>query len=647
MTTPTGALRFVLGSMTVSLTAGLLQAAPAAGQVAPSETALSPVLVTGTRLPQSRDLIATSTTVLDQATIEARNAASTVDLLREVPGLSIVQPGGGAGIVSVYLRGCQPNYVLFLVDGVPANDSNDSRGGSFDVSTLAPGELSRIEVIRGPQSAIYGADALCGVINFITRPRADTPAVAVEAGGGLRGSYQGALSAEGPLLERGGYALRAGTADQGELVPGATFAGNQFNGKLVLDRGAGYDLTLHGRYATGRGTDYPDESGGPDHAVGSARDARRTHQSAFDLSGHVVVAPFATLEASASTYHHHVDYASPGVLAPDLSALVPPRGELSDLARNRGSADARLTLPHAFSAVVGADYQAERGDLSGYITVAPGFNAPDSYRLDRHTLGTFAELQYAGLPGAALSASLRHDTPSDTESHTTAKLGGVYSPDHGETELRAQWGQGFKEPSLWALGNALVGNPQLKTEQSHTAEIGIARHFDARRWRAELSVFENHFINLVDFDNTLFQFVNRSEVTSTGAELSVAGALSEALSASAQASYVDIDPKDSQIPLRQRPRWHGTAELSWHPRADWSLGASVLTSGPVYDFSFPAGGGLTLGGYSLVNATAEWRALPGLTARFAVDNVLNRHYYEAYGFAVAGISPRVSLRYAF
>jgi iron complex outermembrane receptor protein/vitamin B12 transporter len=625
---------------------GLLESGHALAQ-ATDEPTLSPVIVTGTRIAEERDRVATSTTVVDAETIAVANPPSTVDLLRAVPGVQIVQPGGGAGIVSLYLRGCQPNYVLFLIDGVPANDSNDSRGGSFDVSSVAPDELQRVEVIRGPESAIYGADAMCGVVNFITRPRADRPEAAVEAGAGLRESYETAFTGAGPLLERGGFDVRAGTSDQGALVPGATFGADNFNGKLVIDRDAGYTITMHARYVTTHGSDYPAESGGPDYAVSSARDVRTTRQTGFDLGGAFDLASYATLEAAGSTYHHAVDFASPGVLAPDLSVLVPARGEISDLARDRASLDLRLALPAALRAVVGADYQREQGDLDGYIDVAPGFAVPDSYLLERHTDAVFGEAEYSGFAGVTLSGSLRHDAPSDTESHTTAKLGAVYTPDLGVTEFRAQWGQGFKEPSLWALGNALVGNPNLLTEQSWTSEAGVTRYLDDRLWRLELTAFHNHFVNLVDFDNTLFQFVNRPLVTADGAEFSVGGQLAAGLAASAQLSYVDVDPKDSQIQILQRPRWHGTGEVTWQAGADWTLRGSVVTTAKFDDFSYPAGGNVVLGGYSVANLAARWRASPHVSVRIAVDNVLNRHYYEAYGFAVTGISPRLSVRYQY
>jgi vitamin B12 transporter len=613
---------------------------------------LDQVIVTGTRIEEVRDQMPSPTTVIDQAQIELQNPVSAVDLLRSVPGLQIVQPGGGAGIVSVYLHGCQPNYTLFLVDGVKVTDSNDSRGGSFDVSTLAPGELQRVEIIRGPESAVYGADAMCGVVNFITRGRTDTWDRSLEASAGLGESWGTAVSLEGPWLEKGGVSLRAATTDQGSTVPGATFGANNFNGKLVLDRGTGYDLTLHARYVTTHGSDYPAQSGGPDFAISDARDQRETRQTDFDLAGRVEVSSVLTLNALASTYHHAVDFATPSVFsgfdetgAPIVA--VPGRGEISDLARNYGALHATLDLPYGIKSILGGDFQREQGQVDGYLEIAPGFDYPDSYVLDRHISGAFAELEFTTIPGVTLSGSLRHDAPSDSEGHTTAKAGAVYSPDAGITELRIEWGQGFKEPSLWALGNALVGNPNLKTEQSRTSEFGVSRYLDDRRARIELTVYQNHFVNLVDFDNATFQFVNRPLVTGEGAEVAVHYAVTDTVSVDTHTSYSDVNMQNSGIQLLQRPKWRGGAQVTWRPVPAWSFFANGLATGRAEDYSIPPGGYVALGSYTVFNLNTEWQATPNLALKLAVDNLFDRRYYEAYGFAVAGFEPRLTVGYHF
>ncbi|MBS0366360.1 MAG: TonB-dependent receptor [Proteobacteria bacterium] len=632
----------VVGAM--ALAAAHAQSATGAG--VNSELPLEAVVVTGTRIPESPDSLPSSVTVIDRAAIELQNKTSTVDLLRNVPGIQIVQPGGGAGVVSVYLRGCQPNYVLFLVDGVKVNDSNDSRGGSFDVSSVAPGEIERVEVIRGPESAVYGADAMCGVVNFITRQRGEQWQGTAALAGGLNSSYATSLAVEGPLQARGGVALRAGTTDQGAVVPGATYGADNFSAKVRLDQGEGWDLTLHGRYAKTHGTDYPAQSGGPDFALSNARDRRSTRQSGFDVQGQFQPTGFLTLNVLGSTYHHDVDFTSPAVLVPGGNIGIPGRGEMSSLARDYAAAHATLDLLPGVKAILGADYLRERGSVDGYIEIFPGFSLPDSYLLRRHDTGVFVEAQYAGGNGLTLNGSLRRDAPSGAQSDSTAKAGAVYTPDGGTTEVRLEWGQGFKLPSLWALGNALVGNSALLPERSRTTEFGLTRWLMARRLKAELSVFDNHFVNLIDFDNTLFKFVNRSMVTGRGADFSLSASPVQSLTLKGQASYVQLDVRDSGVALTQRPKWRGGLELNWAASEQWSLYAGWLATGKVYDFSIPVGN-VMLGGYSRLDVNAQWRPTKSLQLQLAIDNLLDHHYYEAYGFAVAGIEPRLSVEYRF
>ena len=115
------------------------------------------LVVTGTRLADTPDRLPNSISVLDLADIEARNDASVTDLLRGVPGLQVTQPGGRGGVASLFLRGGEPNFTVFMIDGVEVNDPNNTRGGSFDLATLSLDAVQRIEIVRGPQSTLYGS----------------------------------------------------------------------------------------------------------------------------------------------------------------------------------------------------------------------------------------------------------------------------------------------------------------------------------------------------------------------------------------------------------------------------------------------------------------------------------------------------------
>src|SRR5476649_2818987 len=133
------------------------------------------IIVTATRL--AGEEAGSNVSIIDAQTIQARNPGSVVDLLRDLPGVFVQQAGGRGSVVSLFTRGAKPNFTLVLIDGVKANDPTNTHGGSYDFSTLDLNDIDRIEFVRGPASAVYGSDAVGGVINIITRRGTAVPEV--------------------------------------------------------------------------------------------------------------------------------------------------------------------------------------------------------------------------------------------------------------------------------------------------------------------------------------------------------------------------------------------------------------------------------------------------------------------------------------
>ena len=195
-------------------------------------------------------------------TIQARNPASAVDLLRDLPGVFVQQSGGRGSVVSLFTRGAKPNFTLVLLDGVKANDPTNTRGGSYDFSTLDLNDIERIEFVRGPASAIYGSDAVGGVINIITRHGSATPEAGLSAEGGSFGYARVAGHVGGPV---GGATANLGLSytDSGMPVEGSNVKGTNLDGALSLPQIAGTAIRFTGRYDGSIATSFPDSSGGP------------------------------------------------------------------------------------------------------------------------------------------------------------------------------------------------------------------------------------------------------------------------------------------------------------------------------------------------------------------------------------------------
>src|SRR3954467_5489279 len=199
-----------------ALVCGLLLLLPHAAGAQSGNT--EHVIVTGTRLAgQDSD---SNVSVIDAAMIAARGSASAVDLLRDLPGVFVQQSGGRGSVVSLFTRGAKPNFTLVLLDGVKANDPTNTRGGSYDFSTLDLNDIERIEFVRGPASAVYGSDAVGGVINIISRRGGDALEAVLTADGGSFGYARVAGHVGGPI---GGGSANLGLSytDDGMPVEGS------------------------------------------------------------------------------------------------------------------------------------------------------------------------------------------------------------------------------------------------------------------------------------------------------------------------------------------------------------------------------------------------------------------------------------------
>ena len=603
------------------------------------------VVVTGTRIPVDALHIPNTMTIVNLETIEARNDPSVVDLLRELPGLQVTQPGGGGGVASVFLRGGEPNFTAVYVDGVKVNDPNSTRGGSFDFATLNLGDIERIELVRGPQSAIYGSDALSGAINLITKGRSEKLTASIEGEMGSRDFRDAALAVAGPLLQRGGFNLRAATLDQGDYDVNGTFKSDSLTAKLLLDNGGAWRTVLNGRYADSKGTAFPEDSGGSQFAVRRTLDTKSAQDTVLGVGTRFRASERWTFNANANWYDHSDEFTTAGV-PNGVRSGVPARGGTADLQRSYAALHAVAQLTPELHATIGADYQKEDGATKGYIAFSPFFRLPANFQLTRKTKGAFVEAQYTNKQGLTLLASFRRDDPDTADTVSTAKAGVLYAFANGTTRLRANWGQGFKLPSFFALGHPLVGNPLLRPEKSRSVDIGLTQSFADARVRADLTYFDNRFTDLIDFDFILFTNVNRNVVTTRGVELAVDYKLSDALRANLQVSNVDINVKDSNVPLRQRPDWRGGLGLEWQMHKTLALNASWLYVGDSFDTSIPTGS-RTLQAYHRLDFNLGWAATPRLRLNFAVDNALDRGYTEAIGFVAPGIRPRIKVQYRY
>ena len=609
------------GKVTVFITL-LVMVAPTAAAV---DSTIEDVLITGTLTPQR--MLTSSVSVLDSQQIRALNKTTVADLLKTLPGLLVEEQGGPGGLTAVSIRGGESNFTLVLVDGIAVNDPTNSRGGSFDFANLSPNMVDRIEVVRGAQSAIYGSDALAGAINIITRKLAQGHEQEAYVELGEHDYAEVGVSAQG-VLGAVNYTLELATRDDGEPVPQSSRENNNANLRLGWEPVAGHDINIGYRYLDGDRKSYPEQSGGPRYALFDEQDKSDYTQKIMYLGWAAQLSSAWRTALTANRFVAEDHYQSPGI-SPYLE--VPPNSADTDFTRDHVQWVNSLQLAQGYSVRAGADYRHEDGHSEGFLEYFGNKN-PTDFELDRDTFSYFAGITASPMEALLLQGSLRYDSPEDFASETSFQAGLQYTlgPD---VAVSANWGEAYKLPSFFALGHALVGNPDLKPEQGESWDVGITwGATDALR--LGVTAYHNDFRDLVDFDDETFRNVNRSNVQTRGLELQVGWEPLTAFSVRSQATYTDIDVKDEDTVLTGRPEWTASVVAQWHITEQLNAALDYVYTGQQWAASRYTGAEVTqkLHDFGRLDWVLRWQPVAAWQVQLSVDNLLNEQYETAVGF---------------
>ena len=597
------------------------------------------IVVTASRTNVDSAAAVQAVEIISREAIEARNPISVADLLRQLVGVNVIQQGGRGGRTDVIIRGGEANFSVVLIDGVKVNDPTNTRGGSYDLSYLAIENIERIEIVRGPLSALYGSDALSGVINIVTAGPATGSAAKLEIGeNGLR-TASGRFGLRARQL---GLGAQAQVYEDHGAQQGADYRDVQLGAKAEYQLNENLIARIYGRWVDGSSSQFPEDSGGPSYAViedTETRDVRESHlMIAFDASGYSET----WLRFAASKYSRQEIQVSPGI-APGVFSGVPPNKSETEFVREQTEVSLGTDSLAPYSIVAGATYQKESGDSVGMIDL--GFPLLTDFSLRRDTVGVFAEGRYDS-EKISLQASVRWDSPDAIDAETTGQFGIIYKDVGERTNIRLNWGQGFKAPSFFALAHPLVGNPSLRSEKAESVDVGLDYYFRDSEEKVTVSLYRARYTDLIDFDPEAFTNVNRSRVSAAGAEITLFAKVSGNLSIQAHLTYSDIDIKDSEAILRGRPQWRAGGVVTWDISERVSLAASYLALDKFWDVSIPTGG-LYLDGYNRLDLSASYNLNGKLSVGVSLDNLMETAYEEAVGFPATARRGRLFVRYEF
>jgi outer membrane cobalamin receptor len=599
-----------------------------------AQAASENVIVTATRL--AGEQAGSNVAIIDAQTIQARNSGSVVDLLRDLPNVYVQQSGGRGSVVSLFTRGAKPNFTLVLLDGVKANDPTNTRGGSYDFSTLDLNDIERIEFVRGPASAIYGSDAVGGVINIISRHGSDQLEAALSADGGSFGYARVAGHVSGPI---GAATANLGLSytDNGMPVDGSTLKGTSLDGALTLPEFAGTAISFNGRYGSNIATSFPDSSGGPRLSVRRSLDHRDIQEGVFGAHASRGMTDWWSMALDYGFYDRGSDARSPGV-APSAQTPsgIPANGDNARFTRQTVTWTNHLSPLPGLEAAVGVDMQAEHGVDDGYLMFGPA-KVPTHFAENRTLWAGFAEARYHITPAFSLSGSARYDDTGDTN-HFSPQIRADYALSEWGTQFQLSWAKAYKLPSFYALGNPIVGDPNLKPEEAENFEGGVSQKlWDFGVWKVE--GFATNYRDLIDFrPGAVPKLVNLSTVHVRGFETSLDltyPILGGTLTASPRLSYTNARNQLTGASLRDVPSWLAGGTLVWRPRSDWTVSFDVNHVGAMVDNSVPTGD-VTLGGHTRADLAVEYKLLPNLGLHLGVDNVFDQRYEDVVGFPAPG-----------
>jgi vitamin B12 transporter len=577
---------------------------------------LGRVVVTANREAVPADEVLASVTVLDRDDIAASQAPDLLTLLGRQAGVDIARTGGPGQASTVFLRGGNSSHALVLVDGIRVNAATS---GILDFAHLPLAQVERIEIVRGPRAALWGSDAIGGVIQVFTR---DPSRAFAEA---HAGSYETAGASAGGGIARGDARIGLAAGFEGTRGYSATSPDGAFYNPATDADPDGYhnrNLSLRGQVPVGNQllqgsgllTDADVEF---DAGMGGERTDALNRVFGLRLSG-----PLA-----GGRWSHAL---AAGHSSEDLD--TPAFGSRFGSARDSVDWLHTFALDDDNSLSAGVNWSRETGYSREF-----GSTAFDS---SRRNAALFAS--WRGQAGAhAFEASVRHDDNSQFGGATTGNVGWGWQAAP-TLRLRATWGQGFRAPNfneLYYPGffGSFAGNPDLQPERSTSAELGLAWQPSASQ-RVELSAYRSRVRDLIVFGGVDFRAENIDRASIDGAELDWHGEFA-ALTLSANATWQDArDAETGEALLRRAPRKANiAADWRFDNAATLGLDASFVSRRP--DF------GGDLGGYARVDLRAAAPLSGGWRLEARLENLGDRDYALVNGYETAGRSGSVAIRW--
>lgn len=577
------------------------------------------IIVTSSRLNQTQSEVGSSISVISADDIEKLGFDFVIDAVATAPGVTVNQNGGFGGVASVRIRGAASEQTLVLIDGVTVNDPS-SPGGGLDFARLDTDSIEKIEILKGPQSTLWGSDAIGGVVSIITkRPEAGFGSTAFAEYGSFN-TVRGGVSVKGGG-DRGDFRLAVATIDTDGISKADENNGNieedGYKSYTLSGRG-GLNLPIEGRLdISARYTDAKTEFDsfvfGNQGNVGDGDDETESKEFAGNISLKV-----PTFDGRLEN-HFLIGYS-------DID-----RQNFSGGAPSFGAKGKRMT----------ARYQGTL-NINDKNTLAFGAEHEESTADDQDTSinSLFGLYEFKPIDDLTLTGGVRFDDHERFGTETTGRVAAAYSPTEILT-FRASWGQGFKAPTLFQTTffccGATQANANLQAERSEAFDVGLELTTPDRRAQIGVTYFTQDVENLITFSFADSGYSNIVGADTKGVEVFANYQVLDWLGLGANYAYLDaIDNTGSR--LIRVPEHSGDVTLTVDPKGPLSGTLLARYNGEERD------GGAVVDDWVRLDLNAAYEFNTSVEFYGRIENLLDEQYQQIIGYGTPGLSGSVGVR---
>lgn len=580
------------------------------------------VVVTATRIEEAIEETTSKVVVIKAEDIKKMNIQFVTDVLRKIPELNLVQHGGTGKLATVLLRGGDARHVLVMIDGVKVKSTTT---GSFDFSGIKVNDIERIEIVKGPQSTLYGSEAMAGVINIITKKGEDKPKIDASFESGSYGMYKPSLTVSGGNEKldyrlTGTYFHTDGISAAKEGTEKDGYKNTSISWKFGFRPVERLELELSGRYYDARA-----------EIDAFGRDDLNYVQygNHYILSGKLKFYPINIWEQilTVSRVADSLKYRDPDTAWHNADIITGM--DTIDWQHN-------LYIFDAYTLTAGVEYREEEGENIGVF---------DRKVVDNKALYLNNKLKVFK-DSLVLNAGLRYDDHETFGAETTYRLGAVYDIKPAGLRLRSSYGTGFRAPTLNELfyqdpwGSR--GNLNLRPERSTSWEVGAEKDI-LELATISLTYFNQYYRDLIQWVEVApwaWQPQNVVKAEIEGIEATASLKVTESLSVKAGYTYLDTEDKATGKRLLRRPADKFTVSTGLSGK-NYSFIADYTFVGERDDFQ------TKLAPYSIVNLSGSYNITKTLSLFARVENLLDEDYEEAGGYGTPGLSIFGGIRTSF